>query len=391
MFKHTFENPPMLSFSNQIGDPMKILHWAFPHQPGRGGQAIFIERLSIEFAQKGHSVGIMVGAEADQFEMKRILGDNIEIFPLKIAVGDLRRENTAQFFRVANIIDGFNPDVIHIHNLESPEIVYLRFFQNTKGKNLPVICTLHDLVSLKRLKNSISGGNELNGNTTIVSPSKYFASQFDSLFPDQESKFKMIYHGVPPIYVWKKDVSEHPRILFAADLHEHKGGIFLINAWEKIYRKFPNVILTIAGEGKARDFLEQYVKSANFYNQVEFVGWLAQNELQSLLTNECIFVMPSMLEEAFGLIAAEAAMSGAAMIVNRVGALPEIIEDGISGLVVTPGDSPELAHAIEKLLLHRELRVKFGLAAKKRAEELFTLKKSVNEYEILYSEVTKQI
>ena len=370
---------------------MKILHWAFPYHPGRGGQAIFIERLAIESAQRGHSVGIMVGPEADQSKMKRILGPNIDILAMKIAVGDLRRENAALLLRVANKIDGFRPDLIHVHNLESQELVYLRFYQNTKGKDIPIICTLHDLISVRRLKKSISRGKELSGYSAIVSPSKYVASQFDSSSADQKTKFKMIYHGVPPLNAQRKNLSQHPRILFAADLHEHKGGILLMNAWEKIFRKYPNVTLTIAGEGKAKEFIKQYAKSASFNNQVEFVGWLAQNELQSILTDDCIFVMPSMLGEAFGLIAAEAAMAGAAIIVNRIGALPEIVEDAVSGIVVTPGDSRELAQAMERLLSQRELRVKFGLAAKKRAEEIFTLEKSVHEYEVMYREVVKKV
>ena len=70
--------------------------------------------------------------------------------------------------------------------------------------------------------------------------------------------------------------------------------------------------------------------------------------------------------------------------------VPDIVEDAISGLVVTPGDSRELAQAIERLLSQRELRVTFGLAARKRAEEIFTLEKSVHEYEVMYREVVKK-
>lgn len=227
---------------------MRILHWAFPYQPGRGGQAIFIERLAIESAERGHTVGIMVGSDVDLTEARRILGDKIEFLAIRIAVGDIRLQNAALLSRVSNIIEDFGPELIHVHNLESQEIVYLRFFQNTKGKNIPIVCTLHDLVSLNRLKSSIAGGKVHSSYAAIVSPSKYFASQFDSVLPDEGTEFKMIHHGVPPLVVNSKSVSPHPRIVFAADLHEHKGAIILMNAWQKLHRNYPNITLLIAGK-----------------------------------------------------------------------------------------------------------------------------------------------
>ena len=367
---------------------MRILHWAFPYFPGRGGQAISIERMALDSLQRGHQVAIMVSPETDQVAIKQILGDQIEIISMQISVGDLRRENASLLMRVTSTIDEFKPDLIHVHNLQSQELVYLRFYQSTKGKNVPIICTLHDLVSLKRMKDLIDSDPDLLSYSAVISPSKYFDSQFNSLPAKIQDKFRMIYHGVPAIPHHRVQKTTTPQILFAAELHEHKGGIQLLSAWAKIFKKFPEVALTIAGDGVAREFLEQYARSSGMAEQVKFVGWLSQAELQSILNEDCIFVMPSMLEEAFGLIAAEAAMAGAAIIVNRVGALPEIVEDGVSGLLVTPGDTQTLAMKLEQLLVDSELRMDLGNAAMRRARALFTIEESLAAYENLYTEIT---
>ena len=368
---------------------MRILHWAFPYFPVRGGQSIFIERMALESLRLGHQVAIIVSTETDQGKMRKIVGDKIEIIPLKISVGDLRSDNGHQLMRVATTIDQFKPDLIHVHNLKSQELVYLRFYQSTKGKNVPVICTLHDLVSLQRLKVLISNDPKLLSYSAVVSPSKYFANQFESVSPNIKGKFRMIYHGVPDILPSSMGISTDPHILFAADLHEHKGGIQILSAWSLIFKKYPQVTLTIAGDGIAKEFLAQYATSAGMGEQVKFVGWLSQAELLAKLGDNCIFVMPSMLGEAFGLIAAEAAMAGASIIAHRVGALPEIVEDGVSGIVVTPGDTQAMATELERLLNDSKLRISLGQHAKIRAEELFSMKVSVAEYEKLYADVAK--
>jgi glycosyltransferase involved in cell wall biosynthesis len=199
--------------------------------------------------------------------------------------------------------------------------------------------------------------------------------------------FKIIYNGVPENLSQAPAGKNQLHLLFAAELNEHKGAVVLLNSWSKICKKHPNITLYIAGDGTAKEFLEQYAITSGIGSQVVFTGWLSQNELNEYLTSECIFIMPSMLGEAFGLIAAEASMAGAAVIVSRIGALPEIVEDRVSGLVVTPGDTTSLSQAIEELLNDEELRKKFGIAAKKRAQTLFSMKNSVDEYEKTYHQL----
>lgn len=366
---------------------MRILHWAVPYSAGVGGQSIFIERLAQDLVKRGHDVAIITNRTTDEKTRKELSNNLVRVIRLNLNVTNLDSEAGVKFGRTVEAIQEFNPDVIHIHNLASREIIYLKFFLNRKDTGTLTICTIHDLESLKRALALQVNGELLKQIDRIVSPSEYIDGFFEGMNQELRENFKIIYNGVPEKLSPSPTGKKKLHLLFAAELSEHKGAVVLLNAWSKICKNYPNITLFIAGEGVAREFLQQYANTSGIGSQVVFTGWLSQIELNEYLSSECIFVMPSMLGEAFGLIAAEASMAGAAVIASRIGALPEIVEDRVSGLVVTPGDSNSLAQAIEELLNDEELRSKFGSEAKKRAQRLFSMEKSVDEYEKTYRQL----
>src|SRR5690242_11158331 len=93
--------------------------------------------------------------------------------------------------------------------------------------------------------------------------------------------------------------------------------------------------------------------------------------------------MPSRVEEAFGLVAAEAAMRGIPVVVSERGALPEIVVDGETGFVVAAEDPNALADRIEVLIDNPGLRRNFGLAAKARARAEFSAERMIVEIEAI--------
>jgi glycosyltransferase involved in cell wall biosynthesis len=366
---------------------VRILHWAVPYYRGFGGQSIFIERLALEFIKRGHEVAILT----DNHATKNIPKDNSEnqlnVYSLNLSPTNLDNRTPLKFAGIVEVIQKFNPDIIHIHNLVSLEIIYLNLFLNRKDAMIPTVCTIHDLATLNRVVALLKKDEAIPRLDCIVSPSRYIDSFLRGISLEFRKNVKIIYNGVPEKLPLEHTTFKKLHLLFAADLNEHKGAVILLNAWSKICKKYPDVTLFIAGEGAAKEFIEQYAKTSGIGQQVVFTGWLSQNELHEYLSADCVFVMPSMLGEAFGLVAAEASMAGAAVIVSRIGALPEIVEDRVSGLVVTPGDTNSLVQAIEELINDEELRRKFGIAAKKRAQKLFSMEKSVDEYEKTYQQL----
>jgi len=366
---------------------MRILHWAVPYSAGIGGQSIFIERLARDFAHRGNEVAILINETTEGQSVQGFYESAVRVIALDLKIANSSALMEAKFAQLIKSIQLFNPEVIHIHNLVSREIVYLKLFLNRRGSNIASICTVHDLETLKRAIALQETGDLLKQMHKIVSPSNYIDSFFKDINSELRPNFKVIYNGVPDRISPAPSSAKKLHLLFAAELNEHKGAVVLLSAWSRIYKKYPNVTLFIAGDGAAKEFIQQYATTSGIGSQVVFTGWLSQNELNEYLSADCIFVMPSMLGEAFGLIAAEASMAGAAIIVSRIGALPEIVEDRVSGLVVTPGDTNSLVQAIEELINNEELRKKFGIAAKKRAQTLFSMEKSVDEYEKTYRQL----
>jgi glycosyltransferase involved in cell wall biosynthesis len=366
---------------------MKVMHWAFPFHPSRGGQSIFIEQMAIEFASRGHEVSLLTRKfpESELIEVKSRLENRVDIIQVDLDMDNLDSKSGTSFREVAKRIENFSPDVIHVHNLDSRELAYLRLYLNTRGRKILTLCTIHDLVTLKRARALIDRNLFTGFLDFVVAPSDFIYQKLAQGQIELRDQIMMVYNGVTPLDKNRnsKKGSHQLRLLFAAELHEHKGGILLLTAWAKIFKTHPEVTLVIAGDGDAKDFLHQYARSINFGDQLEFLGWLSRSELEDELAGNCVLIVPSMIGEAFGLVVAEAAMAQTPAIVNAVGALPELVQDGVTGIVVIPGDTQSLSRAMETLILNEELRNEMGLAAQKRTLELFALDGSASQYEQL--------
>jgi glycosyltransferase involved in cell wall biosynthesis len=365
---------------------LKILHWAFPFTLGKGGQSVFIERIALEFSRLGHTTGILTSQaspdEAASIEKHFEHLVNLSQLPsIEIASG--ANQKIPSYSKLKHHIDVFAPDVIHLHNLESPLVLYLRSYMNLSLKKPKVIITVHDLSTLRKLNKLAQTVQLQYFFDAIIFPSKYIQESFTSYEIREKPIFRTIYNGVPKRPESLTRGFNHPQLLFAADLQEHKGGMVLLSAWEKIFHEFPEVTLKIAGDGPIRNFLEQLANSMQFKEQVRFYGWLSQDQLNQEFSKDCVLVIPSLVGEAFGLIGAEASMAGVPIIAHRIGALTEIVENGLNGFTVTTGDTDELAARMRDLLLNIELRRSMGEAGRKRATINFELSESVKSYEDL--------
>ncbi len=153
-------------------------------------------------------------------------------------------------------------------------------------------------------------------------------------------------------------------ILCVAELHERKGQKYLIEAMKSVLGEFPDMRLVFVGDGPSR---AHYEKLASYLGErVIFLG--RRKDVAQLMTASDIFVLPS-IREAFGLVLLEAAIAGLPVVATNVGGIPEIIENGKSGILVEPKDSEDLALAIKLLLknpqdtqtLCKNLRIKVDM------------------------------
>lgn len=136
--------------------------------------------------------------------------------------------------------------------------------------------------------------------------------------------------------------------------------------------------LHIVGDGPEEGPLRALAHELGLDGCITFFG--LRNDIPDVLRQTDIFVHPVLWEEAFGLTVAEAMASGCAIIASRIGAIPELIESGESGVLVPPGNVKALANAISSLVSDPAERARLAAGARRRAEALFRLDLSVDAH-----------
>jgi len=143
--------------------------------------------------------------------------------------------------------------------------------------------------------------------------------------------------------------------------------------------------LILVGEGPELSKAMRLVHERNLACDVEALG--EQDQVVPLLSVSDLFLLPSW-QESFGLAALEAMACGVPVVASKVGGLPEVVEDGISGFLRPPEDVKGMADAAILLLTDEELRKKFSKAGLDRVRRHFCAKLVVPQYEAYYRAVT---
>ncbi len=155
-------------------------------------------------------------------------------------------------------------------------------------------------------------------------------------------------------------------VLFVGRLDLVKGVPYLIGAAQRIMREYGNVRLLVVGEG---DLYAEYRELAkDNRGQIFFTGY--RSDVPELMKTSDIFVLPSLSEGAANVVM-EASASCLAVVATDVGEIPNIVEDGITGLLVKPGDEEGLYAALKRLIENPELVRSMGVAGRKRMEERY--------------------
>jgi glycosyltransferase involved in cell wall biosynthesis len=153
-------------------------------------------------------------------------------------------------------------------------------------------------------------------------------------------------------------------VLFCGRLSRLKGCDRLVDAARDI-----DAEVFVLGDGPERAAL---MRRARDNHRVHFVGYVREPLLQQFYRRADVQVVPSVSDEAFGLVCVEAMASGTPVVATAVGGIPEIVVDGDCGLLVEPGDAAAIAGAVNHLLASPALRRRMGERARRLVEERFT-------------------
>lgn len=169
-------------------------------------------------------------------------------------------------------------------------------------------------------------------------------------------------------------------------LRSVKNHSLLISACKTISSNFDQVEVLIVGEGPLESHLIQEVKTLGLSEKIHFAG--GQPNIPEILSTLDIFVLPS-LSEGMPNAVLEAMACGIPVIATSVGGVPEVIEDGKNGILITSKDKESLIQALTKLIQDREKRYRLGVEGRRRVLSHFSLKKMVSEYQTLYESLMR--
>lgn len=172
----------------------------------------------------------------------------------------------------------------------------------------------------------------------------------------------VIWNGVPPRPA-RPPLVGPPTVAFAGRLTREKGVAVLLRAFAATRRALPDARLLVVGDGPEREGLERLARELGVESGVVCTGHLSREAMERRLEAAWVQAVPSILEEPFGLVAAEAMMRGTAVVASGHGGLSEIVRHDETGLLVTPNDPSALAAALSALLANRERCETMGAAA----------------------------
>jgi glycosyltransferase involved in cell wall biosynthesis len=168
------------------------------------------------------------------------------------------------------------------------------------------------------------------------------------------------------------------RMVFVGRLTHQKGIDIFLRALHRLDGGVP-VEAELVGDGGARLDLQNLVKQLGLENRVHFEGWSSREDVLAYYQGADIFVMPSR-DEGMPNALLEAMACGLPVIATRVSGNEELVQDGVTGLLVPPDDPCALGKALERLVKNEDLRRMMGKAGRGSAERIYTWRLTARAY-----------
>jgi len=210
----------------------------------------------------------------------------------------------------------------------------------------------------------------------------------------KEKGIELIYNGIEmPEYDQDINLSEFRNTLHLPEgkiivgsigrLSEEKGHRFLLDAFRLAQQEINELLLVVVGSGNQKNNLINQADRLNIKDKVIFIDYIKELSLFYLLID--IFILSS-LSEGLPNVVLEAMFYGKPIIASAVGDVPEVIENNISGLLVSPGNYKEMSEAIKLLSRDKNLAGKLATRSKEKVVGYFSIEKMVSSFDKLYKQ-----
>ncbi len=301
------------------------------------------------------------------------------------AKAELRARNAlyfADFFTRANVHH------VHVHFANRAAHTAL-FLKEISG--IPFSVTAHGQDFMKDL-----GSDDLL--REICAAAEFVAAETDysrdllrQRCPASAAKIHRVYNGIDleRFSMLRCDTSRPavapyhiPQIVSVGRLVTFKGFDDLIDACAELQRRGADFICEIIGDGPLREMLQAKIERLDLSSRVHLLGSLSQNAVLEKLQAADLFALASTTDaqgatDIFPTVILEAMASARPVVSTRLAGIPELVLDGDTGILVSPGDASALTEALQRLVYDRELRLRYGRAGRARIEQHFQIENTV--------------
>ncbi len=312
-------------------------------------------------------------------------------------LGHAKRKPIKLIDKLATILGELDVDILHTIHIQND---IFGAFAATKAKTPFIVSSLEgEAVSkystsswkipiYKVVYKTIS--NRMTAYIAISNATKY---QFCREFNVDPMKISVIRNGVDPgLFPWEKSLKLlQERIInkeiilgYLGRLRREKGIINIIQAFERILQYYPKARLSIIGEGEDKHLCESETRRLDISRSVSFSA--SVGSIQTAMLTFDILLLPSKTEGMPWAIL-ESMACAKPVIASNIGGIPEVIEDGKSGLLIKSDDPDSIAKAVQSLLHDNRKAIEMGECARRRIESNFSCFQEIKQLEDFYDGV----
>jgi glycosyltransferase involved in cell wall biosynthesis len=345
-----------------------------PWHPEAGGGQIIAYKTSEALARAGHKVHYLaVGAKG--YERQVDWGDvgfTSSAPALRKAIPLARR--------LARSPSAHDYDVVHVH-VGTDTMGYALAYAVARRMGLQdrLVMSIYAprTYAVPRSLGEVITALSCHGADLVLCLSEFSRRDLARAYRLPLSRIVVTYAGVDPSFTprppQQRSADDSFTLLFCGRLngpHEQKGLDVLLKSLPTVLRRH-RVVLKVIGTGPRLNQYQKLAGDLGVAEQVQFLGFVEHKDMPRHYQQADLFVLPSR-RESFGLVLAEAMACGLPVVATTAGAIPEVVEDGATGLLVQPGDTRRLADAVNSLLEDPERMRDMGLKGRKRVEQTFT-------------------
>jgi glycosyltransferase involved in cell wall biosynthesis len=386
---------------------LKICMFVIDYPPcGNGGISKWTHDLAMGMAKLGHEITVITNSNTNFHAVDFV--DGVWVHRVPIINHEPRSPSLIDLPNsLKDICYSFYDELIRVNDIRGIDVVSAPIWDVLgaavlQSKSFPVVTSLHTTYKLalpfkpEWMNNKGYLSNHVNpvikyeeillsNSTRILANSRAIVSDIKfnyNAIAINDNIISIVPHGVriPSKNGRAIRTKDIVRVLFVGRLERRKGIDLFLDSLSSLYLKFPNLEVNIVGDASINfdengPIIKNYILNvlpAEFHSRFIIHGVVSEDELNSIYSNCDIFVAPSRYE-SFGLIYIEAMSRGIPSIGCAVGGVPEVIDDGVNGLLMKNCTSSELYTALDILISNEKMRAKMGEMASRKVNNQFSL------------------